>query len=76
MIVIADMFQQINDMLPKGEKVHSFSVIPLDYSGYYEIYVETGTKRRFRCLATGQKTLSNMTEWLQPNQLQIDKQGK
>lgn len=75
MIVINDFFQQINDLLPKGEVVKSCSVIPLDYAGYYEIYAETQTKRRFRCLATGVKTISNMTEWLQPNQLQVDKQG-
>lgn len=76
MIVIDDIFQQINDMLPKNETVKSFSVIPLEYDGYYEIYVETETKRRFRCLATRTKTLSNMTEWKLPfNQVQ-EKQGK
>lgn len=63
MIAIGDTFQQINDVLPKDVKCNSFSVIPLPYSGYYEIYVEADNQKRYRCLATQNKTLSNFTEW-------------
>lgn len=63
MITVGDTFQQINDVLPKEVKAVSFSVIPLPYSGYYEIYVEGDNQKRYRCLATKEKTLSNFTEW-------------
>lgn len=66
MITIGDTFQQINDVLPKDVVCKSFSVIPLPYNGYYEIYVEADNEKRYRCLATKDKTLSNFTEWSMP----------
>lgn len=68
MIVLNDIFQQINDLLPKEEKCKSFMVFPLPYGGYFEICVDGESGKKYRCLATATKTLSGMTPFNLPYQ--------
>ena len=62
MVKLSDFYQQVNDLLPKSEIANAVSIFPLPYSGYYEVFVETKSKKRYRALATSEQTLSNFTE--------------
>lgn len=68
MVKLYDMYQQLNDLLPEGQKADSLTVFPLPYDGYFEIFVETKSKKRYRALATMQQTISNFTEMSFPAQ--------
>lgn len=63
MIVIMDWFQQINDMLPEGVNATSFSVYPLPYSGYYELWIEANDKKKYRGLCTQKALISELKEF-------------
>lgn len=62
MIKLGDFFTCINDFLPEGEKVEQLSIFPLPYENYYEIFVQTESKKRFRALATPTQTVSAFKE--------------
>lgn len=66
MYILEEAFKQINILLPKDEKVESYSVLPLPYKGYYEVYVQTESKKRFRALVSPTQFLSELTEWELP----------
>lgn len=63
MINLSDVFQQINDLLPDGKKCTSFSVAPMPYKDYCELYVETADKKRYRCMCTHRTAVSNFVEF-------------
>lgn len=58
--------KQINVLLPKDVKMVSYSVYPLPYKGYYELYVEADDKKRYRALLSKKEFLSELTEWALP----------
>ena len=66
MIVLMDWFQQINDMLPEGVKVKSFSVYPLPYTGYYELWIEADNGKKYRGLCTQKSLISDLPEFELP----------
>lgn len=66
MIKLCDLFQEVNDLLPEGEKVNSLSVVPMPYEGYFELYVESKNKKRYRCMCTDRSTISPLIEFKMP----------
>lgn len=72
MINLGLVFKDLANALPATEEVVSFSVYPLPYDGYFEIYVECKSKKRYRALATKEKIKSNYTEW----KMMTPQQGK
>lgn len=70
MIVIRDWFQQINDMLPENVLVKSFSVYPMPYSGYYEIWIEGNNDKKYRGLCNRDSLISELSEFVLPGNLQ------
>lgn len=69
MIKLRELFQQINDLLPEGKRCSSVSVVPMPYDGYYELYVETADKVRYRCMCTTESTVSPLVEFKMPYEL-------
>lgn len=59
---IKDFCSSIENKLPDGEKVKSFSVYNLPYDGYNEVYVEVVSGKRFRAMAN---TLAPFTEFVE-----------
>lgn len=55
---IAEIFQVVNDFLPKDVTAKAVSIYPLPYSGFYEVYVECDGGKRYRALASKECTIS------------------
>lgn len=66
MFKIKDLFMQIDICLPDKEKCKSFSIYPLPYDGYFEVYVETASGKKFRALSDVNQKLSTFSEFKLP----------
>lgn len=70
MIVISEWFTQVDDMLPENVKAKSFSVYPMPYSGYFELWIEADNGKKYRGLCTRQALISELSEFVLPGNLQ------
>ena len=59
---IQEMYQVVNDFLPKNVTAKSFSIYPLPYPRYFEVYVEGSDGKRYRALANETRTISEFVE--------------
>lgn len=59
---VEEIFQSVNDFLPKDVKAKAVSIYPLPYRDFFEVYVEVDGGKRFRALANKVKTISEFVE--------------
>ena len=63
---IQDIFQTVNDFLPKDVKAKAVSIYPLPYPRFNEVFVEGTDGKRYRALANDLRTISEFTEFQMP----------
>lgn len=66
---IEQVFLDVSKLLPKAIKAKAFSIYPLPYPDFYEVYVEGVDGKRYRALADRVRTISAFVEFQVPGGL-------